>query len=102
MKGHALGRPLKLEKDCYDVYAICGFTGGSPTKSAEEFTAKFRRLYATRREKDFVEQALEKIRAYFRSENSRGPIAVSRFYGIDEGRRVDAYQRVSTFLDNVQ
>lgn len=22
MKGHALGRPLNLEKDCYDVYAI--------------------------------------------------------------------------------
>jgi len=102
MKGHALGRPLKLEKDCYDVYAICGFTGGNPTKSAEEFAAKFRRRPTTRTEKDFVEQALNRIRTYFRSVNGRGPIAVSRFYGMDEGRRVDAYRRVSTFLKNVQ
>jgi len=30
MKGNALGRPRKLEKDCYDLYAMCGFAGGSP------------------------------------------------------------------------
>lgn len=102
MKGHALGRPLKLEKDCYDVYAICGFTGGNPAKSAGAFTTKFRRGYTTRREKDFVKLALERIRVYFRSGKGRGPIAVSRFYGVDEGRRVDAYQRVNTFLNNVQ
>jgi len=69
MKGHALGRPLKLEKDCYDVYAICGFTGDNPTKSAEEFTTKFRRGSTTRKEKDFIERALERLRAYFQSEN---------------------------------
>jgi len=102
MKGHALGRPLKLEKDCYDVYAICGFTGGSPTKSAEEFTKRFKEEHTTKRERDFLEQALKRIRAYFRSGNGRGPIAVSRFYGMDEGRRVDAYRRVSGFLKNVQ
>jgi len=102
MKGHALGRPLKLEKDCYDVYSICGFTGGNPTNSAGEFTTKFKRRRTTRREKDFVEQALERIRAYFRPESGRGPIAVSRFYGMDEGRRIDAYRRVNTFLENVQ
>jgi len=102
MKGHALGRPLKLEKDCYDVYAICGFAGGSPTKSADEFATKLRRARTTQREKDFVEGALERIKAYFRSESGRGPIAVSRFYGMDEGRRIDAYRRVSTFLENVQ
>ncbi|NWG09027.1 MAG: hypothetical protein HXX80_01725 [Nitrososphaerales archaeon] len=102
MKGHALGRPLKLEKDCYDVYAICGFTAGSPTNSAREFTTKFRRGRTTRREKDFVEEALERIGAYFRFERGRGPIAVSRFYGMDEGRRIDSYQRVSAFLEGVQ
>jgi len=102
MKGHALGRPLKLEKDCYDLYAICGFTAGSPSASAREFTARLRRRRTTAREKVFVQQALERIRAYFQSESGRGPTAVSRFYGIDEGRRIDSYQRVRTFLENVQ
>jgi hypothetical protein len=102
MKGHALGRPLKLEKDCYDVYAICGFTGGNPSNSADEFRTKFRKEPTTRNEKDFVGQALERIGAYFQSENGRGSNAVSRFYGIDESRRVDSYRRVSTFLKNVQ
>lgn len=102
LKGHALGRPLKLEKDCYDVYAICGFTGGSPMASAEEFTKRFAANPAGKDEKDFVRQALERIAEYFRSENGRGPIAASRFYGLDDSRRIDAYQRVSSFLKNVQ
>jgi len=102
MKGHALGRPLKLEKDCYDVYAICGFTGGNPTKSAEEFSRNLTKEPTARTEKDFVEQALKRIGAYFRSENGRGPIAVSRFYGMNESRRVDSYRRVSAFLQDVQ
>lgn len=102
MKGHALGRPSKLEKDCYDVYAICGFTGGNPTRSAAEFKRRSRRRRATGKEREFVGQALERIGAYFRYMNGRGPNAVSRFYGIDEGRRVDAYQRVSAFLGNVR
>jgi hypothetical protein len=102
LKGHALGRPLKLEKDCYDLYAICGFTKGNPTKSAQEFTTKFSEKPTSKRESDFVKQALERVREYFRSENGRGPIAVSRFYGLDESRRVDSYQRVSSFLRNVQ
>jgi len=101
MKGHALGRPLKLEKDCYDIYAICGFTRGNPTESADDFTRKLKGTPIIKKEKDFVE-ALDRIRAYFESENGRGPIAVSRFYGINESRRLDAYQRVSTFLINVQ
>ena len=49
-----------------------------------------------------MKQALERVREYFRSENGRGPIAVSRFYGLDESRRVDSYQRVSSFLRKVQ
>jgi len=102
LKGHALGRPLKLEKDCYDVYAICGFTGGSPMASAEEFTRGLAATPANKREKDFVEHALVRIAEYFRSENGRGPAAVSRFYGLDDSKRVDSYQRVSNFLKNVQ
>jgi hypothetical protein len=101
MKGHALGRPMKLEKDCYDLYAICGFTHGNPIKSAQEFARKSRRQRG-RKERAFVQRALNRVREYFRSETSRGPVAVSRFYGMDESRRVDSYQRVSAFLKRVQ
>ena len=102
LKGHALGRPLKLEKDCYDLYAICGFIEGDPTKSAKEFKTKLNQKPIPKRESIFMKQALEIITEYFRSENGRGPIAVSRFYGLNESRRIDSYQRVSTFLRNVQ
>lgn len=101
MKGHALGRPLKLEKDCYDLYAICGFTRGTPAESAREYDRRIRGTRLVRKEKSFLEQALARIVDYFPSENGRGPIAVSRFFGIDEGRKVDSYQRVSTFLGSV-
>lgn len=101
MKAHALGRPLKLDKDCYDLYAICGFCRGSPSDSAKEFTRKVESR-ADKRERDLLREALERTREYFRSENSRGPLAVSRFYGMDPSRRIDSYRRVSTFLDAVQ
>jgi len=54
-----------------------------------------------RREGDFIKQALGRVEAYFGSERGRGPLAVSRFYGTDESRRVDAYQRVRAFLGSV-
>jgi len=101
MKGYALGRPLKLEKDCYDLYAMCGFTGGSPSKSAEEFKRKSKKGFS-KGEALFMDRSLNRIRDYFRSENGRGPIAVSRFYGMDERRRVDSYHRVRAFLESVQ
>jgi hypothetical protein len=100
LKGHALGRILKLEKDCYDLYAICGFTAGNPVKAADEFRLRFKP--ENMNEKRFIEEALKRIGGYFGSENGRGPLAVSRFYGTDEARRVDSYQRLHTFLKNVQ
>jgi len=100
LKGHALGRILKLEKDCYDLYAICGFTAGNPTKAADEFRLRFKPGNVN--EETFIEEALRRIGDYFRSENGRGPLAVSRFYGTDEARRVDSYQRLNTFLKSVQ
>lgn len=100
LKGHALGRILKLEKDCYDLYAICGFTAGNPVKAADEFRLRFKP--ESMNEKRFIEEALKRIGGYFGSENGRGPLAVSRFYGMDEARRVDSYQRLHTFLKNVQ
>jgi hypothetical protein len=105
MKGHALGRAQKLEKDCYDLYAICGFSGkghGSPSDSAQLFNEGINEVTMTSKERTFVKQALDRLRDYFASENGRGPVAVSRFYGMDETRRVDSYQRVSTFMKLVQ
>jgi len=74
---------------------------GSPSDSAKEFTRKVRRKLV-KREKVFLQEALARTREYFRSENSRGPLAVSGFYGMDPSKRVDSYRRVSTFLDAVQ
>lgn len=102
LKGHALGRPLKLEKDCYDLYAVCGFNGGGPAESASEFKSKLQRKGVAEKERMFVKQSLQRIGVYFGSANGRGPIAVSRFHGIDKRRQVDSYQRVSTFLSHVQ
>jgi len=102
LKGHALGRPLKLEKDCYDIYAICGFAEGNPTKSAQDYIRRSSASSVGKRDRDFVRQALGRIAEYFRSENARGPNAVSRFYGLDDSKRIDSYQRVSNFLKNVQ
>jgi hypothetical protein len=63
MKAHALGRPLKLDKDCYDLYAICGFAEGGPSDSAKEFTKKVRRKLV-KREKVFLQEALARTREY--------------------------------------
>lgn len=102
LKGHAIGRPLKLEKDSYDLYAVCGFVGGEPKKAAEMFSERIKNARMTGNEQQFVREALARTRQYFATENSRGPIAVSRFYGTDDKRRVDSYQRVRVFLENVQ
>ncbi len=102
LKGHALGRPRKLEKDCYDLYAVCGFTNGDPSKSSAQFALQLRSSRILPRDKRFVSDALERVGAYFGTQNSRGPLAVSRFYGMDPSRQVDSYARVSAFLRGVQ
>jgi hypothetical protein len=102
LKGHAIGRPLKLEKDSYDLYAVCGFVGGEPKKAAEMFNEHIKNASMIGGQKQFVKEGLTRTRQYFATQNSRGPIAVSRFYGTDDKRRVDSYQRVRVFLENVQ
>lgn len=101
LKGHALGRPRKLEKDCYDLYAICGFTNGDP-KSAAQFSSNFGSGRISPKDRRFVSEALERIGTYFRTQNSRGPVGVSRFYGMSPTRQTDSYQRVGAFLRSVQ
>jgi Nucleotidyl transferase AbiEii toxin, Type IV TA system len=102
LKGHALGRPRKLEKDCYDLYAICGFTGGDPSTSSAQFASHLLSGRILPSDRRFVSEGLERLEAYFRTQNSRGPLAVSRFYGIDQSKQIDSHARVSTFLRGVQ
>ena len=95
MKGLALGRPLKLEKDSYDIYTVAGFHGGSPREAASIFD----RLIKTLGSGDVPEvtaRAISKIRSGFLSSNSVAPLATSRFIGEDVS--VDASERVSAFL----
>ncbi|MEA2089469.1 MAG: hypothetical protein U9O89_01750 [Thermoproteota archaeon] len=99
MKGLALGRPRKLEKDSYDIYTMAGFHGGTPHKAA----SRFKRLIETL--SDGVKppatvRALGKIKNGFASPNSYAAQAASRF--LAEDISVDASERVSVFLSQVQ
>ncbi len=53
-------------------------------------------------DRSFVNEALERMGAYFKTQDSRDPLAVSRFYGVDPARQTDSYTRVNAFLKGVQ
>jgi len=99
MKGLALGRPLKLEKDSYDIYTVAGFHLGHPIKAASHFNqltktiGKGKTPAATRR-------ALGKIKEGFASRNSYAALAVSRF--MEKDVSVDASERVSAFISKIE
>lgn len=98
MKGLALGRPRKLEKDSYDIYTVAGFHGGTPHKAA----SRFKKLIETLGDgvkPPVTIRALDKIRSGFASTNSYATQAVSRF--VAEDISVDASERVSTFLSQI-
>lgn len=98
MKGLALGRPRKLEKDSYDIYTVAGFHGGNPQKAASRFKKLIEKLCAGALPAVTV-RALDKIRRGFESPNSYAARAVSRF--VEEDISVDASERVSAFLFQV-
>lgn len=62
LKGNALGRPLKVEKDCYDLYAMCRFVCGDPKKSAEKFNEGIKHASMTEKEQQFVKGAWVRTR----------------------------------------
>lgn len=95
MKGLALGRPRKLEKDSYDIYTVAGFHGGSPREAASIFDRLIEAL-GSGAIPDATVRALDKIRAGFLSSNSYAALATSRFTEADVS--VDASERVSAFL----
>jgi len=99
MKGLALGRATKIEKDAYDIYLLAGFHMGSPDRAA----ARFNQRVDTVNDgimPDYTQQALQKISDAFESPNSYGPLAVSHF--IEEDVSVDASERVRTFLSQIE
>ena len=99
MKGLALGRAAKLEKDSYDVYAVAGFHKGSPTNAAAEFN----RLVSARTKGTLPETtvtAIKRISRGFRSQDAYATLAVSRFIGSDVS--ADAYARIKAFRSELQ
>jgi hypothetical protein len=98
MKGLALGRPRKLEKDSYDIYAVAGFHGGDPYKAASRFKQLVEEL-SDGVKPEVTAEALNKISNGFASSNSYASLAVSRFMETDVS--TDAAERVSAFLSKV-
>jgi len=99
MKGLALGRPRKLEKDSYDIYTVAGFHGGNPREAASRFKKLIETLGAGATPA-VTARALDRIRRGFASPNSYAAQAVSRFK--EEDVSVDASERVSAFLSQIQ
>lgn len=97
MKGLAL--PRLIDKDSYDIYAISGFYGGNPTKASETYLNRLKEEKLTTRERNVIQLSMSRINQAFRSIDSYGVFAVSRFFGADISS--DVYVRTSTFLKNI-
>jgi len=97
MKGLAL--PRLIDKDSYDIYAITGFYGGDPAKAAKSYVQCVKKAKLTTKEKSIIQFSMSRINQAFKSMDSYGVFAVSRFIGTNINS--DVYLRVSTFLKNV-
>jgi hypothetical protein len=98
MKGLALGRWNKLEKDSYDIYSVAGFHRGSPDRAAEQFKQSIAK-YGGGRIRTVTETALRRIYDGFATESSFASQAVSRFVMSDVS--LDARERIKAFRENV-
>jgi hypothetical protein len=99
MKGLALGRAAKLEKDSYDIYAVAGFHEGSPVNAAAQFNG----LVSARTEGTLPEttaNAINRISRGFGSQDAYATQAVSRFIGFDVS--ADAYARIKAFRSELR
>jgi len=97
MKGLAL--PRLVDKDSYDIYAISGFYGGNPNEASGSYANRVKEAKPTAKERGIIKLSMRRINQAFRSGDSYGIFAVSRFVGADIN--TDVYLRVSTFLRNV-
>lgn len=98
MKGLALGRPRKMEKDSYDIYTVAGFHRGDPYKAAAIFK-KLINEYDNSVRPQATEDALRKIQNGFASSNGYAALAVSRF--MEEDKSTDASERVLAFISKI-
>ena len=99
MKGLALGRPLKLEKDSYDIYTVAGFHLGHPIKAASRFIQLIKTI-GKGKMPAVTSRATAKIKEGFASRNSYAALAVSRF--MEKDVSLDASERVSAFVSHVE
>ena len=98
MKGLALGRAAKLDKDSYDIYAIAGFHRGSPALAADQFNQILSEK--TNGQMPAVSAtALGRIYKGFETQSSYGPQAVSRFMMLDAS--LDARERIKAFRERI-
>lgn len=99
MKGLAIGRRMKLEKDSYDIYAVTGFHKGSPASAAKEFNSLIS-IKSGGRPWETTIRALDRIYRGFENRNAYASQAASRFIGSDIS--TDATERVKAFRDRIQ
>lgn len=97
MKGLAL--PRLIDKDSYDIYTISGFYGGDPTKASENYLNRLKEEKLTTRERNVTQLSMNRISQAFRTIDSYGVFAVSRFVGANISS--DVHLRTSTFLKNI-
>jgi hypothetical protein len=97
MKGLAL--PRLADKDSYDIYTISGFHGGGPTKASEIYLDHIKKAQLSTKEKGTIQLSLRRINQAFRTIDSYGVLAASRFVGTDIGS--DIYMRTNTFLQKI-
>jgi len=97
MKGLAL--PRLVDKDSYDIYALTGFCGGGPAKASEIYLNHAKKVTLSTKEKSIIQLSLSRINQAFRTIDSYGVFAASRFVGTNINS--DAYMRTNTFLKNV-
>jgi len=95
MKGLALYR--MKDKDSYDIYAVAGFYGGGPKKASRAFV----KIRTEKGLEKVTLDSLKEIREVFKSPTAQGPTAVARFIGLEDAR-VDSYQRVNMFLEQLR
>lgn len=98
MKGLALGRMAKLEKDSYDIYAVAGFHRGSPAQAADQFNQSISKR-SSGKIPPVSERALRRIYSGFETRSSFASQAVSRFVMSDAS--LDAQERLRAFRENV-
>jgi hypothetical protein len=96
MKGMAIGRRMKVEKD---IYAVAGFHKGSPVNAAREFN-RLISIKSGGRLRETTVRALDRIYRGFESRNAYASQAATRFIGSDIS--TDAAERVKAFRDGIQ